>query len=143
MLHSDKRDEIGFSHVLTTADLSHGEVFHSYSKGNIKVKFEQHMRQKGRGIMDSVILYNSTCKEMNCKEIQSLQLSDQPHKDMTGRQMGYRDLLDLEIHSYALLISGMYSAMTFPGNWQKYVVRLPVKCTADDRQAIIQNILSR
>jgi hypothetical protein len=141
MFHSAKRNELGFSHAMKTVDLNISEIHACFRGSTIKVKFEAHMEQKGKGIMKAVIHYNSNVNHLESK-IQALQLSQQA-KSVTARNAGYNNIQSLKHDSYALLISGMFSAMKEPGYWQTFVVRLPIDCTEDDRQAIIKLILSR
>jgi hypothetical protein len=150
MLNENVRSTFGCSHVITVADLSHGEIDKAYSEiGTITEKYEHYLIQKGKGIMLAMSLYNLNCQSKN-SEFQVLQLPE-IGKDFKPRQFGYRGTKeDFVTTSHAILILGMLSEMADPGCPvtdsdvpENFVIKLPISGNLTQRNAIIENILGR
>lgn len=152
-LHMDVRSKFGCSHIMTLANLSMTEIFHSYGTPRVprREKYEDYLLHRGKGIMVSFSLYNMNCKEADSQpEFKALQLQENPGV-FKPKEFGYTGNLEqFEAESYALLIMGMLSEMADKGCKvkdcdvpQDFVIRLPVSATPELRDTIIHNILNR
>ena len=150
MLHMDVRSKYGCSHVMTTADLSKSEICATYNNiRTIQEKYETHLIEKGKGVMASLTLYNSNCKDKDFR-IQVLQLP-KIRDEFRAREFGYSGgQLYFEALSHAHLILGMLSEMAGPDSKVtdgdiplEFVFKLPVGETSEQRDAIIEHVLNR
>lgn len=150
LLNENVQSSFGCSHVMTIADVSHGEINSAYpAMKTISEKYEQHLILKGKGIMVALDLYKTECMKTD-PEVQVLQLPE-IRKDFKPKQFGFKGTnAEFVITSHAILILGMISEMAGPGCTitdsdvrQKFVIKLPSSGNLLQRNEVIEKILDR